>query len=325
LKAALRSLIHFLLLGLALFVGERVAEPWLSRPARPRVEIDAPRVAELRRQWELRMGLAPRPEELRALVEAEIDDELLFQEALALGWVETDPVVRRRLVQNVRFLGSESGEAASADEQALFDEALALGLERSDPIVRRRLIQRMRMGIGGAARRQLPSDQELRAHYKAHAERYIAAARVQLSHVYVGREGDAEQALARARALRTHITAKRLSVDDAVRLGAPFLRGHHMPPRSERELAGIFGPELAAAVFGLPVGRWSDPIESAYGYHLVWVHAHEPAHPRPLEEVQTQVREEILAQREAEALARALRLLREQYELRVAPLDGAAS
>ena len=59
---------------------------------------------------------------------------------------------------------------------------------------------------------------------------------------------------------------------------------------------------MAKRVFELGVREWSAPIESAYGYHLVWIHTHQPARQRELKEVEKDVREEILDRRAAEAL-----------------------
>ena len=308
----MRPLLHFLAIGLALFVGDQVFGAWLSEPERELVRIDAQRVEEVRRQWIARTRSLPTELELQRLVEAEVDDEILFREAVSLGFVETDPVVRRRLVRNVQFLGSDS-----EDEQELFEEALALGLERSDPVVRRRLVQRIRMGVSGAARREPPTPEELLARYEQSRSRYVAPARVGLTHVYVSRDAHGAEAVGRARELRRQIAERGVEVDAAVRLGDPFLRGHRMASRSERDLAGVFGPALAKAVFELDPQRWSEPIESAYGFHLVWIEERVPARQRPLEEVESQVREEIFFEREARVMRETLDRLRAYYVVEI--------
>jgi hypothetical protein len=84
---------------------------------------------------------------------------VLFDHALRAGWVRTDPVVRRRLVDNLRFAGREG------DEAALFGEALALGMDRADPVVRQRLVQRARDVLADVGE---PSEQQLRDWLQAH-------------------------------------------------------------------------------------------------------------------------------------------------------------
>lgn len=61
---------------------------------------------------------------------------------------------------------------------------------------------------------------------------------------------------------------------------------------SSSELAGVFGEAFAAAVEGLPVGRWSGPIESALGQHLVRVTARREGAAAPFEQARGSVARE---------------------------------
>jgi len=305
------------LIGLALFGADRVRTRYAVASERPRIEIDAGRLAQLRSDWVSQTGVEPGAAELDALVRDAVDEEILFREAIGLGLLETDSVVRMRLLQNARFVGLEA-----ADDQALFDQALALGLQQTDPVVRRRMVQRMRMGIAALVRETPPSDAELAASFAADRESYVLPATVELWHVFFGREADGAHAR-RAAAARARILAQRLDPERAVALGEPFLRGHHLAQRSERELEGVFGPELPAHVFALAPRTWSEPIESAYGLHLVFVATRVEARPRTLDEVRTQVAEEVFAQRERDQLRKALDELRSHYDVTVA-LFGAS-
>ena len=58
--------------------------------------------------YERKHGVAPTNEQLAGLVNTWIDDEMLYREALRLGLAESDPVMRRRLIQSMKFL-AESG------------------------------------------------------------------------------------------------------------------------------------------------------------------------------------------------------------------------
>lgn len=65
------------------------------------------RLAEQRRRS---LGREPTAAELDAAARAWADDEMLYREALALGLDRGDPIVRRRLVQKMRFLLEDAGE-----------------------------------------------------------------------------------------------------------------------------------------------------------------------------------------------------------------------
>ncbi len=88
---------------------------------------------------------------------------LLVEQALAAGWHRTDPIVRTRLIENLRFAGRDGSDAE------LLREALDLGMARTDPVVR--------LHLAGRARRVLesvpdPSQQQLADWLAAHPERF---------------------------------------------------------------------------------------------------------------------------------------------------------
>ena len=84
---------------------------------------------------------------------------------------------------------------------------------------------------------------------------------------------------------------------------------------TRQQIGTRFGSELADAVLALPEGRWSDPIVSPFGLHLVWVERHAPERVPALQEVRERV---ILSwrreQREAH-VAQALAALRARYDV----------
>ena len=282
LRAVLRPLLQFALLGTALFVADRL---WWSR-------------------------VAPAPVAIRAASAEAADDELLYREAIARGYERDDPVVFRRLVQNLRFAGA----ADSRGDSALFDEALALRMHESDPVVRRRLVSRMRLDLEAEAPAGEPDDAALRDYYQRNAAIYHTADRARITQLYfrAEHEREARRALARLRGEAT-------PPDQALSLGDPFLHGADQPPQSREELAGRFGAEFAEGVFAAPPGEWSGPIPSAYGVHLVFVREREAARALAFEEVRDPVRLAVIAQERAAALERGLRTLRWGAQITIEP------
>ncbi|MGI9344871.1 MAG: peptidyl-prolyl cis-trans isomerase [Gammaproteobacteria bacterium] len=67
------------------------------------IEVDAQTVNRLTLQWASQSRKPPAPDELSHLVQSYIRDEILFREALALGFDQDDTVVRRRLIQKMEF------------------------------------------------------------------------------------------------------------------------------------------------------------------------------------------------------------------------------
>jgi peptidyl-prolyl cis-trans isomerase C len=104
-----RSTVAFLLAGAAIFAAWHLVE---SR--RRTVEVSPELQAALVRELEEGLGRAATPTERRAALDAWVEDEVLFREAMARGLGSADPVVRRRLVQAMRFLLEAEGPRASA-------------------------------------------------------------------------------------------------------------------------------------------------------------------------------------------------------------------
>src|SRR5262249_30114133 len=112
-------LLHFLVLGVALFALHRVIAP---RPPGRTIAV-TPEVAEgLARDHERRTRAAPSADERRALIDRYVESELLYREALALGLDRGDTIVRRRLVQKMQFVLETAGDG----EQPGDDELRAL-------------------------------------------------------------------------------------------------------------------------------------------------------------------------------------------------------
>jgi hypothetical protein len=311
--------LHFLILGVLLVAGERWFFPGTpdEQPARASIEIGSERVDELRAGWVARTGEAPDSDALRALVDAEIDDEILLREARARDFDARDPVVRVRLARNLGFIEGDDERFARAGSTERVAEALALGIARSDLVVRRRLIERMRAELSASVGAK-PDEAEIAARFVRDRERYVGSARVRLSHAFLARDRRGAALESDAQLLREQVAAEGLGIAGAIARGDAFLLGHSLPPRTEADLARVFGEAFARAVFALEPGQVSGPITSSYGLHLVVVHERIEAAPATLVAARTRVLAELVREREAAVLRTALDSLRVRYDIRVA-------
>jgi hypothetical protein len=116
-------LVHFVALGAALFalfelVGERARPPEL-------VVIEASDVTRLAQGFARTWQRPPTREELAGLVRDQVDEEILYREALALGLDRDDTIVRRRLRQKMEFLFDAGAPLAEPSEAELERHLLA--------------------------------------------------------------------------------------------------------------------------------------------------------------------------------------------------------
>ncbi|MBW2315401.1 MAG: peptidyl-prolyl cis-trans isomerase [Deltaproteobacteria bacterium] len=306
--------LHFALVGGLLFVGEaalRVGEP-RAADERLRIEVSDRRVRALIAQHELRAGRSADPATVRVLVDRFVEEEILYREALRHGLASDNPAVVLRLRQKLEFLGEGHGDGMK--DEAVLREAAALGLADEDVVLRNMFVRNMRLLLAREADRP-PTETELESHLQRHAEDFRMRARVSWRHVVLAVNDRGEAPRTAADALLGRLRSEGLPPERTAELGDPFAGGRVFRGMMRQQIEARFGSELADAVLALPEGRWSDPIASPFGLHLVWVERHVPEQMPSLEEVRDRValgwRRE---QREAH-LAQALLALRARYDV----------
>jgi len=312
-------LFRFLALGLVLFFADRLLFPVVSPASHPLLTVSREQISRLAEQARRSTGRAATPTELDAHIRAWIDDELLVREARARNWHRSDPVVQRRLIKNMRFL-ADAGDLLS--DAALLARAHALEMDQTDEVVRRRLVQRMRLTIASAASRDPPTNAELARRFDADPEKFRRPDRLRLTQIHLSRDRHGDALEDRAMALLEELTRESIPPEAAAEHGDPFLLPAELPPASPRSLDARFGPDFAKQLMTLPLQRWSGPVRSAYGLHLLWIHERERGAVPGWQEVERELRSGWRAASEARALRRALQILRRATEIRIEPGDS---
>ncbi|MCZ6618824.1 MAG: peptidylprolyl isomerase [Gammaproteobacteria bacterium] len=189
-------------------------------------------------------------------------------------------------------------------EEVLYREAMRLGLDNNDVIIRRRLVQKLTFLTEDIATSEPAPPDALRAFYDDHIERYTDPDRYSFSHRYFSseRREDAE------------VDARAALADQNVP-GDPFMLQRNYAERSLREVGELFGREFAESLAKLPIGKWSGPIRSAYGWHLVDIQRHLPAAPREFGEVTNKVSNDLRLKRREEANRAFYEDLKKRYDI----------
>jgi hypothetical protein len=113
-KLAREPLVHFLLIGLLLFIAFAA----LGRDDSNRtIRVDDNVVAALSGQFQAAWQRPPTDSELRALVDNYVRDEIFYREGVALGLDRDDPMIKRRVRQKYEVLAEET-EAADPPTEA---------------------------------------------------------------------------------------------------------------------------------------------------------------------------------------------------------------
>ena len=203
-------------------------------------------------------------------------------------------------------------------EEVLYREALALNLDENDVLVRRRLAQKLEMALNDVAATVEPNDDDLRRYFEAHAHLYIEPAGLTLTHRFFSDDRRGDRVEADARTALKALVAGETADDDS------FHAAKTLTLRNADRLVQIFGTAFRDAVVehaAPPRSQraWFGPVRSAYGFHLVRVHAFREARQQTIDEVREKVledwRREYVAARESERYAE----MRALYDVDVAP------
>ncbi|MEP0393520.1 MAG: peptidylprolyl isomerase [Erythrobacter sp.] len=111
-------LVHFMALGAVLYV----ALTWGGTqpdPASRVISVGSAEEEKIAESWTLTMGRSPTDAELDLAVDAYVREEVLYREALRLGFDESDAIVRRRMVSKMDMSASLAAETAEPSEEVL--------------------------------------------------------------------------------------------------------------------------------------------------------------------------------------------------------------
>ena len=301
--------LHMLALGALLFGLTELAGGGLL-PHKKRIEVPAHRLEAMLRDFVADTGRHPTRAEWEQMVDMQVDDEVLYQYALALGMQENS-AAQERLAQIADFVEANPHEATQAGKARA---AMDLGLHEGDLVVRRILVDSARRLIRGVVLLQRPMPQIVEEFYAAHAAEFTRPAHIRISQVAVNGfvRPDSEE---RARRLLARIRAGKLDLEAALALADETPAPVHLPLQTEQGLQSELGSDFATAVMALRPGSWSEPIPSDYGHHLVWVHEFQEARVLPLAAVRDQVEQALLQKLADDWLKLRLRELRTEFDI----------
>ena len=181
-------------------------------------------------------------------------------------------------------------------EEVLYREGLAMGLDKDDTIVKRRMAQKMQFLAEDVAAAREPTKAELADWYEKNRDKFQQPPRVSFRHLYFSpdRRGarvrdDAESALAK-------LAGQPEDSKLAASLADPFMFQEYYRERAPEFLGKEFGPRFALAIPKLSPGSWQGPVESGYGWHLVFIDTLVPGRIPPFEEIEADVKSAWLAE-----------------------------
>ena len=273
-KRLLREpLIHFLLIGAALFVAFHYLRPAPAAPSSKQIQLSPDELSQLVVLFQSQWRRDPTPEEFSRIVEQKVQSEVLYREAMALGLEKNDEIVKRRMAQKMQFLAED---VAAARE---------------------------------------PATEELKGWFGTNSAKFSLPPRLSFRHLYFSPDRRGKSARDDAAKALAPLAGQPEDTKPAEGLADPFMFQEYYRDRAPDYLGKEFGPQFAQAVAKLAPGSWQGPIESGFGWHLVFVDTAIPGRVPDFEEIESDVMTTWLAEQKTLAWEKAYKEMRAKYTI----------
>ncbi|MEO8751372.1 MAG: peptidylprolyl isomerase [Casimicrobiaceae bacterium] len=277
-------LLHFVIGGALMFA----AYGWLNRDlptaSAHQIVLTQDDLLQMRLAWRAQGRAEPTSKQLQTMIETKVREEVLSREALSMGLGNDDVIIKRRLGQKMDFLAE--------DLSALRE----------------------------------PTREELQAWLRAHPQDFTLPPRASFHHLYFSfdKHQDRDRAWKAAAAALTRIDARPANAVELGAIGDAFMFQDNYAERTPDQTASVFGGPFTLALFKLKPGAWSGPIESAFGWHLVYVDALTPGRLPEFEEIDTEVKAAWTSNQREQLKRDAYDVMRAKYQV-VLPANEAGA
>ncbi|HEX7272871.1 MAG TPA: peptidylprolyl isomerase, partial [Casimicrobiaceae bacterium] len=155
--------------------------------------------------------------------------------------------------------------------------------------------------------------------------RFALPSRISFRHLYFSPDRRGTNARDDAAAALVKLAGQPEDSKLAASLADPFMFQDYYRDRAPDYLGKEFGPQFAVALEKLPPKSWQGPIESGFGWHLVFIDTVIPGRIPAFEEIEPDVKTAWLAEQKAQAWEKAYKDMRAKYTVLLpAPPEGDA-
>ena len=205
-------------------------------------------------------------------------------------------------------------------EEIAYREGQALKLDSNDVAIRRRLRQKLEMLAEDLVNLTPPTDVELQEYFEENGEDYILPATFSIRQSFIKVEKDVEASHARAEGTLRELIALGANADHSS-VGDTSLLPPALDNINELQLDRMFGEGFSAELLDIETRKWSGPVPSAYGLHLVYIDTREENRMPSFDEARDQIQREWSFLSRKKAIDSLYERLAENYVIQIDPLD----
>ncbi len=162
-------------------------------------------------------------------------------------------------------------------EEVYYREAIGLGLDKGDALVKRRMRLKMEFLMDSASSVLEPVEGELQTFFAANTQNYLQEPRVAFEQIFLGEDPNTVEATLSQ--MRANPNA------DLATLGRRSQLPAQLGLATKSNVTGVFGRGFFDKMSALDKMKWSGPVASTYGVHIVRVLDILPEQVPPLAEV----------------------------------------
>jgi len=237
-------------------------------------------------------------------LDALIDKELLWQEAVKRGVVISDADVQNQVAQTRQAIGGPEVFARRLAD-AGFDEASFTEYTRRELAAQQVFTDLIQVGK--------PDEKQIRAFFEEHRADMSRPEEVQARHILIKVPQGADATTVEAARLR--LTEMRVKISQGEDFASVARAGSEDATASQGGDLGSFPrgrmmPEFEAAAFALAPGAVSEPVRTSLGWHLIYLQNHSEAVDVPEVQGLEMVRAYLDRQEQAKARLQVLAQLR---------------
>jgi peptidyl-prolyl cis-trans isomerase C len=272
-------LIQFLMLGVLLFFLTSYIQKHKDKQSRE-IIVDNERIGMMVMNYKTQTGELPNKQQLDALIDNYIREEISYREARKMGLDKDDEIIRRRLSQKFDFLQTDLAETPQ------------------------------------------PSDEHLQQFYKSHLSLFRTEARVSFSHIYFSTDNSTDS-IARQRAFNVLHQLKQSNTQHAPEKGDRFPLQYDYTDQAVVDIQQNFGDkQILQELFKAPVNTWFGPVQSGYGWHLVYITKIDNAALVPYPAIKEQVKVQYIDAEKANQNKKVFDKISEKYIINRAYLNS---
>lgn len=175
-------------------------------------------------------------------------------------------------------------------EEISYREAKKMGLDKDDEIIRRRLSQKFDFIQTDLVEIPEPAPQELKQFYTDHPALFQNEATVSFSHIYFSTDNSTD-AVAKQKALHVLQQLRNTSLQRAPEKGDRFPLQYDYTEQSALDIQQNFGDRpMLHELFKGPLNTWLGPVQSGYGWHLLFISKRDSVAQIPFASIQEEVK-----------------------------------